>query len=128
MIVNCNEPFELKNTIRDFKKFTSQKIIEQIENELESRREWMLTAFASAAYNSPRHKKYKFWQTGNHAIELFTEKFVWDKINYIHQNPVRAKFVNKAEDWIYSSASNYQELESVLNEVELLPQRLITYN
>lgn len=40
---------------------------------------------------------------------------------------MRAKFVNKAEEWIYSSASNYQERESVLNEVVLLPQRLTTY-
>jgi len=127
MIVNCNEPFVLKNTIRDLKKFTSQKIIEQIENEHESRREWMLSIFATAAYNSPKHKKYKFWQTGSHAIELYSEKFVWDKINYIHDNPVRAKFVSKPEVWIYSSASNYQNQESILNEVIVIPQQLITY-
>ncbi len=127
MIVNCNEPHLLKNTIRDFKKFTSKEIIAQIESEPESRREWLLSLFASAAAMSKKHKNYRFWQEGNHAIELYSEKFVWDKINYIHQNPVEEKFVTKAEDWIYSSATNYAGLESVL-EVEILQQRLITYN
>ncbi len=121
-----------RGTIRDFKKFTSKEILHQIESDPESRREWMLSIFASAAYNSTKHKKYnpdnyRDWQTGSHTIELYSEKFVWDKINYIHQNPVKDNFVVKMEDWVYSSATNYLEMESVLKEVERLPQRLITY-
>ena len=127
MIVNTNEPFVLKDTIRDFKKFTSKRILIQIINEPESRREWMLKIFADEAEQSKKHKAYKFWQVGNHAIEVFTEKFVWDKINYIHENPVRAGLVKQQWDWIYSSASNYQDMESVI-EVEKIAQRLITYN
>ncbi len=46
MLVNTNEPFELKDVIRDFKKFTSKKILSQIQNEPESRREWMLNSSA----------------------------------------------------------------------------------
>ena len=126
IIANAEEPFLLKDTIRDFKKFTSKKIIAQIQNETESRREWMLKLFEDEAEPSKRHKYYKFWQEGNHAIELFSEKFVWDKINYIHNNPVEAGLVNKAHEWVYSSASNYQKLESII-EVERISQRLITY-
>jgi hypothetical protein len=29
------------------------------------------------------------------------------KLDYIHLNPVRAGYVNKASDYVYSSASNY---------------------
>ena len=58
---------------------------------------------------------------------MFTEKFIWGKINYIHENPVRAGLVKQQWDWVYSSASNYQDEESVL-EVLKIPQRLITYN
>lgn len=65
-------------------------------------------------------------EEGNLAFELFSESFVWDKINYIHNNPVEAGFVKVAHDWIYSSASNYQELESII-EIERISQRLITY-
>ena len=108
-------------------KFTSKKILFQIQNEPESRREWMLKIFEDEAEQSKKHKTYKFWQVGNHAIEVFTEKFIWDKINYIHENLVRAGLVKEQWDWIYSSASNYQDEESVL-EVLKIPQRLITYN
>lgn len=125
LIANTNEPFLLQDTIRDFKKFTSRKIISLIQNEPESRREWMLAYFSSEAENHTKNKHYKFWQGGNHAIELFSEKFVWDKINYIHNNPVEAGLVKNAHEWLYSSASNYQGKESVL-QVYVLSQPLIT--
>jgi putative transposase len=123
LIVNTDEPYLLKDAIRDFKKFTSKKILEQIQKEPESRREWMLSIFASNA--GKKHTEFRFWKEGNHAIELFSEKFVWDKINYIHNNPVESGFVRQPEEWIYSSASNYNGLESIM-EVECFPQRLIT--
>jgi putative transposase len=123
LIVNTAESTQLKDVIRDLKKFTSKEIVHQIQEEYESRRDWMLAIFAAST--SKKHKELRFWQEGNHAIELYSEKFVWDKINYIHNNPVRAGFVKKAEDWIYSSATNYYGLESLLN-VNCLPQRLIS--
>ena len=75
---------------------------------------------------SKKHKNYKFWRPGNYAIEVYTEKFVWIKINYIHNNPVKAGLVKSPLDWVYSSASNYQDEESIL-EVFKLPQRLRTF-
>ena len=126
MIVQTSEPHQIKDTIRDFKKFTSKKILFQIQNEPESRREWMLKIFEDEAEQSKKHKSYKFWQVGNHAIEVYSLKFSWDKINYIHNNPVKAGFVNESYHWKYSSASNYQDMESVL-EVEKIAQMLLTY-
>jgi len=126
MLVNTNEPFELKDVIRDFKKFTSKKILSQIQNELESRCEWMLKLFEDEAEKSIKHKNYKFWQAGNHAIEIYSPKFTWEKINYIHNNPVKAGLVCKSYHWTYSSARNYQDMESVL-EIEIIGQMLVTY-
>lgn len=126
LVVNTNGNFELKDVIRDFKKFSAKKILDQIKNEPESRREWMLQEFEKAGWESSKHKCYKFWQAGNHAIELFNERFTWDKINYIHNNPVEEGFVNHAWDWKYSSASNYQDQESLLEEVYCLAPRLQT--
>ena len=126
LIANANEPFLLKDVMRDFKKFTAKKIIEQIREEPESRREWLLSIFMINAAGSKKHSEYKFWQEGNHAIELYREKFVWNKVNYIHNNPVEAGFVKEPQDWLYSSARNYYGLESIL-EVECLPRRLVTF-
>jgi putative transposase len=120
MLVNTNEPFELRDVIRDFKKFTSKKILFQIQNEPESRREWMLKQFEEEGDKSVKHKKYKFWKSGNHAIEIYSSKFTWEKINYIHNNPVKAGYVHEDHHWKYSSASNYKEKESVLEVVKIL--------
>lgn len=123
MVVNCNEPFQLKDTIRDFKKFTTKKILNDIINEKESRRKWLVDLFTQAASISPKHKQFKLWKSGNHAIELYTEKFTWIRINYIHKNPVAAGLVRNVEDWRYSSASNYMELgDCVLPKVIRLKQ------
>lgn len=122
LIVNCNEPFNLSETIRDFKRHTSKKIVDLIKNESESRRDWLLSLFSIAAVKDLKGKKFKLWQNGNHAIEVFSESFLWDKINYIHQNPVRAKFVRKPEDWVYSSMSNYLDEKSVLPVHTLTPR------
>lgn len=126
MLINTNEPFDLKDVIRDFKKFTAKKIISQIQNEPESRREWMLQQFENEAAKSTKHKTYKFWQVGNHAIEIYSPTFTWEKINYIHNNPVKAGYVSESFHWRYSSASNYQDMESVL-EVEKIGQLLVVY-
>lgn len=89
MIVNCNKPFQLKDTIRDFKKFTAKQIISESKNDSESRKEWWLAIFEKAGSNDPKNKTYKVWRNGNHAIELYSEKFTWGKVTYIRQNPVR---------------------------------------
>jgi len=31
----------------------------------------------------------------------------WEKLEYIHNNPVEAKLVSRPEDWLWSSASHY---------------------
>lgn len=127
MIVNCNEPFQLSDTIRDFKRHTVKTILFQIINEPESRREWLLKIFEDAGDKNSRNKTYKFWQTGNHAIEIFTENFVWQKVNYIHNNPVAEKLVKKPEDWVYSSASNYYLGDGILEEVYCLAPKLVAF-
>lgn len=74
----------------------------------------MLERFKKATESHTRNKNYQFWQYGNHAEEMYTEKFLWSKIDYIHMNPVRSGLVKKVEDYIYSSASNYINNEGLV--------------
>ena len=97
LIANCEEPFQLSNIIRDFKRHSARTILSQIMNEPESRRENFVSIFKNAANKSSKSTTFKFWKTGNHAIELYSEKFLWDKINYVHNNPVVENFVEKPE-------------------------------
>ena len=102
-----SEDGKLSDLIRDFKKFTAKNILDKIQAVPESRKEWMLERFKLAAKKHTRNKNYQFWQYGNHAEEIYTNKFMWSKLDYIHLNPVRACLVEKASHYIYSSASNY---------------------
>ncbi|EKT4553286.1 transposase, partial [Flavobacterium psychrophilum] len=113
MIVQSNEG-NLSDLIRDFKKFTAKTILDKIQNEPESRREWMLERFKLATESHSRNKNYQFWQYGNHPEEIYSNKFMWSKLDYIHLNPVRASIVEKASQYIYSSASNYVNVTGLL--------------
>jgi REP element-mobilizing transposase RayT len=106
MIVQSGDG-DLAGLLRDFKKFTASKILEKIKSDPESRREWMLEHFKLATDGHSRNKNYQFWQYGNHPEEIYSNKFMWSKLDYIHLNLVRAGIVAKASHYIYSSASNY---------------------
>jgi REP element-mobilizing transposase RayT len=115
----------LSSTIGDIKKYTSKKIIETIQTINESRNEWLLNRFSFKAKQNSRNKNYQVWTHENHAIYLYSNEFIAEKLEYLHQNPVRAGIVVNPEDYLYSSARNYAELDSVL-EIELLSLSVIT--
>ena len=98
---------KLSDLIRDFKKFTAKSILEKIQTEPESRKEWMLERFKKATETHSRNKNYQLRKYGNYPEEIYTNKFMWSKLDYIHLNAVKAGIVEKASHYVYSSASNY---------------------
>ncbi|WP_299313042.1 transposase [uncultured Aquimarina sp.] len=109
------QPMEL---LRDFKRYTSKKLLERIENNpQESKKEWLLwmpvlsyvEGFERAGKKKGNINKYQFWQHHNKPIELWSEKVIKQKIDYIHNNPVESGFVTNPIDWKYSSARNFQD-------------------
>jgi len=106
------KPTEL---LRDYKKYTSKKIIGAIQNNPQkSRKEWLLCMFKSAGKKKCNIRKYQFWQHHNKPIELWSEKVIKQMIDYIHHNPVESGFVTQAIDWKYSSARNFQDDNTIL--------------
>ena len=109
-----SEMGDLSGIIRDFKNYTSKKFLEFIEQGVESRSDWMKLVFEY-------HGKYKnkqtnqVWTLENHPMEIYSQKFIEQKVNYIHNNAVRSGIVEKPEHFLYSSARNYAELEYVLD-------------
>lgn len=107
--------------LRDYKKYTSRLIVQTIrENSKESRRDWMLFMFKYAAYLEKWKSHNQFWQFNSHPIELYSNKVIDQKLNYIHQNPVVAGYVEKPYFWKYSSARNYMSDDDSLIKVELI--------
>ena len=111
MILKATGQQTLSEILRDFKKFTSKAIIQLIIEQSESRRDWMLSRFEYNGKFLKRIKKYKFWQDGNHAEIIFTPEFFYEKLDYIHKNPLRELIVTNPEDYYFSSARNYAGLD-----------------
>jgi putative transposase len=121
MIVKAEGTQQLSAILRDFKKFTSRQILEAIEKGSESRKEWLLHVFSYYARLNTNNRYYQMWIQDNHPIELVSPKVIWQKVEYIHNNPVRAKWVENPEDYLYSSARSYAfDNRDCLLEVDLL--------
>ncbi len=110
---------ELSATVRDFKKHTSKKITEEIITGTESRRDWMLNLFSFAAKRQNKKGKYQLWTHENHAIEVFSNTFIEEKVAYIHNNPVRSGIVESPDEYIYSSAKQYTGEDGVLDIIPI---------
>ena len=102
----------------DFKRFTSKAIVKSIiDNPKESRKEVLLEQFIKAGKKSSNVSKYQFWRHDNKPIELWSNKVIFQKINYIHNNPVEEGLVFRAEDYIYSSAVDYSEEKRLIDDI-----------
>src|SRR5699024_917061 len=97
----------LSDILRDFKKYTANQILKSIRRDPESRRVWLLKHFSWRGWLNPNNTNYQFWQQDNHPVELDSHYLIQQKIDYIHQNPVKAGWVLKPEHYLYSSAAWY---------------------
>ncbi len=117
-IIGANDIDQLHSILRDFKKFTSKKIIEELKEDIqESRREWMLKLFEQAGSDDKKIAQYRFWQEGCYTEVISSLAFYKQKLNYIHQNPVRAEFVKAPQDYLYSSATDYAGGKGLLDVI-----------
>ncbi len=109
---------QMQAILRDFKKFTSKKILAELKEDVqESRREWMLQVFEEAAEDDKKISKYRFWQEGCYMEVISSLEFYRQKLNYIHQNPVRAEFVRYPQEYLYSSAIDYAGEKGLLDVI-----------
>lgn len=88
-----------------------------LENPKENRKEFPLSSFSKAAQNSSNVNNYQFWRHDNKPIELWSNKVIQEKIEYIHNNPVEAGIFYKPADYIYSSAVDYAGEKGLLRDV-----------
>ena len=95
LIIQAKEN-NLSNILRDFKSYTSKCLLDRIINGVESRKEWLLKLFKKAAQSHKRNSQYQVFTHENHAVHLYSDKFIDQKLDYIHDNPVRAGIVKKS--------------------------------
>lgn len=114
-IVGSKSENKVSDIWRDFKKFTSKEIVNTLKTDpQESRQEWMLNRFEYAGKNDKKITNYKFWQDGNDAQQIYLNDYFNQKLNYIHENSVKAELVNRPEDYRYSSAIDWAGAKGLL--------------
>ncbi len=100
----------LSKEIGDFKSFTARRIIDL----LRERRDAIidLLEFFKARHKSTQ--QFQLWQEGSHPQQVISDEMLVQKLEYMHFNPVKRGYVDRPEDWRYSSARNYLGQESLI--------------
>ncbi len=94
---------ELSAVLRDFKSFTAKELLAQVEQE---GRAWLLNqlSYYRAAHKATRHQ---IWQEGSHPQAIVGDEMMEQKLEYLHNNPVKRGWVASPEHWRYSSAHEW---------------------
>ncbi|HMG68998.1 MAG TPA: hypothetical protein VK588_14975 [Chitinophagaceae bacterium] len=96
---------------RDFLKITAKQIIDILKmNNPELIKEITV---------SLADRNLQVWKRNSMSIDLYSEKFILQKLNYIHRNPCHPKWelATNPNDYLYSSATFYYNRE---NNFEIL--------
>ena len=117
MIVGMRDGNQVGAFLRDFKKFTSKSIVSAIRANGQESRDWLAKRFDFRSAIDKRITGDKFWFDDNHVEHINTYDFYKQKLDYIHNNPVRQDIVARPEDYLYSSARNYAGLDGLLEVI-----------
>ncbi|MBK1629829.1 transposase [Thiohalocapsa halophila] len=102
---------DLPKTWGAFKSFTARRLIDLLRRHGATR---LLDRMAFAHKAGRDDRAHQFWQEGSHPQGIEGEAMLWQKLEYIHNNPVKRGFVDRPEDWRWSSARSYQGREGVV--------------
>ena len=102
----------LQKEISSFKSWTAKQLL------LVLKEQGATHVLKQLAFHKKAHKQdrqYQVWEEGSHPQQIQNEEMLLQKLEYIHHNPVKRGYVDKAEHWRYSSARNYLNFESLLD-------------
>lgn len=105
---------DLSHDMQRFKSYTAKQIIAFLEQRGSAKLLELLALFKRA---HKTESAYQVWEEGNHPQIVVSEEVMRQKLDYIHQNPVKRGYVDKPEHWRYSSARNYAGLEGLIDVV-----------
>ena len=105
---------DLSTVMQNFKSFTARSLIDLLKRRSSTGLLGQLEA------HKLRHKAdsdYQVWQEGNHPEQIRTEATMWQKLEYVHNNPVARGYVDDPLHWRYSSARNYAGSHGLIDVV-----------
>jgi putative transposase len=103
---------QLGKRVGEFKSFTATAILKRME------KKGTKTLLQELTYYKLGHKvdqQHQLWQEGSHPQIIESEEVMWQKIEYIHNNPLRRGYVDDPVHWRYSSARSYAGMPGLID-------------
>jgi len=101
----------MTQSLRKFKSFTAKELLQLLQKQN------VRTILDQLAFYKKVHKQettYQVWQEGMQPKLIQSEVMMMEKINYIHNNPVKRGYVDEAKHWRYSSARDYEGVSGLI--------------
>ena len=111
---NIASSADLSRDMQRFKSYTAKRIIDYLEQTQATRVLELLALFKRA---HKTESQYQVWEEGSHPQLIESEAVMRQKLDYIHQNPVKRGYVDLPEHWRHSSARNYLGQEGLIEVV-----------
>jgi putative transposase len=103
---------DLSRQLATFKSYTARRIIDHLS---EVGMHSLLQQLRAQKLAHKTDRQYQFWQEGSHPVQIQNAEVMREKIEYIHNNPVRRGYVEEAVYWRYSSATDYAGQRGLLD-------------
>jgi len=98
-----SRPTTTSDVLRVLKGLTARRVIDYLKEN-----NYLGSLSKLEHQEQDRNHRYSLWQKEKNVLPLFSEGMFMEKVNYIHQNPVRAGLVERATDYRWSSARIWQ--------------------
>jgi REP element-mobilizing transposase RayT len=99
LIWQVSDAYKPSDVQHSFMKYTAQMILKELRNNHQR----VLQLFEVNA----KDRRYQIWERNPLSVSLFSKKVFEQKLDYIHNNPVRAGLCLLPETYKYSSAAFY---------------------
>ena len=90
-------PYENENIKHSFLSFTAKRFLDELDSDKE---QFMV-------YKSNR--TFQIWKSPSLSVPIYSKKFFFQKMNYIHKNPVKSGLAQNPEDYLHSSSNSYKK-------------------
>ncbi len=95
---------ELSKSLGRMKSHTAHHTLEFLKNQSNER---ILEELHFGKSFHKHSQNFQVWQEGSHPEQINSREMMIQKVEYIHNNPVKRGYVDSAEQWRYSSARDY---------------------
>src|SRR5204863_8378116 len=95
---------DIANAVKSFKMYTARQIVDLLEAH---RAKVLLRQLRGFKLRHKTDSDYQVWEEGSKPKQIQSDEMMLQKLEYIHNNPVKRGYVDEPVHWRFSSARNY---------------------